>query len=160
MRGNSNSVPARKCRICIREKYKCRNLSTPKKLVSLAKLAAEFGYNAEHLRQLAVQKRLRAWLISDAMWVTTRQNLVEYMDSRKATGRRRARLNCANLPPARAKINSAPGFPDLSGINSDMLLDHAGNIVAEGFFPHTVTLQIESFENRENRGFFALSEFS
>jgi hypothetical protein len=62
----------------------------PEKLVSLAKLAAEFGYNAEHLRQLAVQKRLRAWLISDAMWVTTRQNLVEYMDSRKPTGRRRA----------------------------------------------------------------------
>ena len=65
-------------------------LVDPEKLVSLAELAAEFGYNAEHLRQLAVQKRLRAWLISDAMWVTTRQNLVAYMDCRKATGRRRA----------------------------------------------------------------------
>ena len=62
----------------------------PEKLISLAQLAQEFGYNAEHLRQLAVQKRLRAWLISGAMWVTTRQHLVEYMESRKSTGRRRA----------------------------------------------------------------------
>ena len=62
----------------------------PAKLVSFAQLAKEFGYNAEHLRQLAVQKRLRAWLIGGAMWVTTREALAEYMKSRNPTGRRRA----------------------------------------------------------------------
>ena len=62
----------------------------PAKLVSLAQLAKEFGYNGEHLRQLAVQKRLRAWLIGNAMWVTTREHLAAYMKSRKPTGRRRS----------------------------------------------------------------------
>lgn len=61
----------------------------PAKLVSFTQLAKEYGYNAEHLRQLAVQKRLRAWLIGNAMWVTTREHLVDYMKSRKPTGRRR-----------------------------------------------------------------------
>ena len=63
-------------------------LVDPKDLVSFTQLAQEFGYNAEHLRQLAVQKRLRAWLIGGAMWVTTRENLEEYMQSRKRAGRR------------------------------------------------------------------------
>ena len=63
-------------------------LIDPKNLVSFTQLAAEYGYNAEHLRQLAVQKKLRAWLIGGAMWVTTRENLDTYMKSRKRAGRR------------------------------------------------------------------------
>ena len=61
----------------------------PEKLVTFTQLANEYGYNAEHLRKLAVEGRLRAWLIGGAMWVTTREHLAEYMKSRKPTGRRR-----------------------------------------------------------------------
>jgi hypothetical protein len=60
----------------------------PAKLVSFTQLAKEFGYNAEHLRQLAVQGKLHAWLIGGAMWITTREHLESYMKTRNRTGRR------------------------------------------------------------------------
>ena len=72
-------------------------LIDPELLLSLNELAREFGYNAEHLRQLAVQKRLRAWLIGGAMWVTTRAHLAAYMQTRKPAGRR----------PAQAKTSAS-----------------------------------------------------
>lgn len=74
----------------------------PEKLVSFTQLATEYGYNAEHLRQLAVQKRLHAWLIGGAMWVTTREHLETYMKTRKRAGRR-LKSEVGKLPKKTAK---------------------------------------------------------
>ena len=61
------------------------------KLVGLTDLATEFGYNAEHLRQMAVAKRLKAYCVAGA-WLTTREWMREYMQQRKTEGWPRRRL--------------------------------------------------------------------
>jgi hypothetical protein len=58
----------------------------PTQLVTLAALAAQYQYNPEHLRQVAVAGRLRAWLVSDTVWITTRANFEEYLRSRRPPG--------------------------------------------------------------------------
>ena len=55
------------------------------KLVGLAELAREFGYNAEHLRQVAVTGKLRAVLVG-GVWISTRDWMMEYMKDRKTEG--------------------------------------------------------------------------
>ncbi|HEY3323664.1 MAG TPA: hypothetical protein VGP72_24635 [Planctomycetota bacterium] len=60
----------------------------PNKLVTLADAAHHYGYNPEHLRQVAVTGRLKAWLISETVWMTTRELLEQYIKSRKPAGRK------------------------------------------------------------------------
>jgi len=60
----------------------------PTKLITLAALAAEHDYNPEHLRQVAVAGRLKAWLVSDTVWLTTRADFARYLASRKPPGRK------------------------------------------------------------------------
>ena len=60
-------------------------LIDPEKLIGLTDAAREFGYNAEHLRQLVVQGKIKAWRVAGA-WITTRENVLEYMRSRKSEG--------------------------------------------------------------------------
>jgi hypothetical protein len=52
---------------------------------SLQKLAKEYGYHAEYLRQLAAKGRLRARLIGHS-WMATRADLEDYMRSRQTKG--------------------------------------------------------------------------
>ncbi|HEY3325180.1 MAG TPA: hypothetical protein VGP72_32300 [Planctomycetota bacterium] len=60
----------------------------PNNLVTLAHVAKEFGYNPEHLRQVAVTGRLKAWFISETVWLTTRDLLQQYIQSRRPAGRK------------------------------------------------------------------------
>lgn len=61
------------------------SLIDPDDLIGLTDLARELGYNGEHLRKLAVEKKLTAWLVG-GIWITTRKNLIEYMRSRQTEG--------------------------------------------------------------------------
>ena len=60
-------------------------LVDPNDLRGLTDLAKEFGYNAEHLRQMMMAGKIKAWRVANA-WVTTRAHLLEYMESRKTEG--------------------------------------------------------------------------
>lgn len=58
----------------------------PDKLVSLPKIANEYGYNSKHLSRLASEGKLRAWLVGHS-WVTVREEMEVYLKSNPAPGR-------------------------------------------------------------------------
>ena len=60
-------------------------LVDPKMLIGLTDAAREFHYNAEHLRQLVVQGKIKAWRVAGA-WITTREHVLQYMQARKTEG--------------------------------------------------------------------------
>ena len=62
------------------------DLVDPKKLVTLQQAADEFGYTAEHLRVLATEGRLEAWLVG-AYWITTREAVRSYIKHSRPPGR-------------------------------------------------------------------------
>lgn len=61
-------------------------LVDPSKLITLQQAAEEFGYSAEHLRVLAVEGRLEAWLVG-AYWITTREAVLYYKKHSRPRGR-------------------------------------------------------------------------
>ena len=69
-----------------------RTLIDPRDLISLADAGREYGYNAEHLRQMAANGRLQAWCVAKN-WVTTRNSMKKFMASLQKTGRPRMHSN-------------------------------------------------------------------
>ena len=61
-------------------------LIDPRTLITLKAAAKLYDYNPEHLRQVAVTGRMKAWFVSHTVWVTTSEHLQEYIRSRKQTG--------------------------------------------------------------------------
>ncbi len=58
-------------------------------LISLADAASIYGFTPDHLRHLAQKKRLEAQKIG-GVWLTTRANVEEYIESRQRRGAYRA----------------------------------------------------------------------
>ena len=54
-------------------------------LISLADAASIYGFTPDHLRHLAHRKRLKAKKIG-GVWLTTRANVEEYIESRQKRG--------------------------------------------------------------------------
>ncbi|WP_420645033.1 helix-turn-helix domain-containing protein [Candidatus Leptofilum sp.] len=54
-------------------------------LISLADAASIYGFSHDYLRHLALRKRLKAQKIG-GIWLTTRDNVEEYITSRQRRG--------------------------------------------------------------------------
>jgi excisionase family DNA binding protein len=59
--------------------------SLPDALISLSEAAALYGFDQDYLRQLVHRQRLRAKKVGRD-WLTTRQDMEDYIASRKKTG--------------------------------------------------------------------------
>ena len=58
----------------------------PEKLVSLPKLAKEFGYSHTQIKRLVAEKRIEAWLVAGT-WLTTREKFRKYVKTKRKPGR-------------------------------------------------------------------------
>ena len=62
-------------------------LIDPEHLRSLTDLGQQYGLDGEHLRQVAVAGRLKAWRVGHT-WITTAAHLEAYLASRRPAGRK------------------------------------------------------------------------
>ena len=58
-------------------------------LVSMPQVAPEYGYNPDHLRRLAVKKKIKGAHFIGGSWLTTRRALEEYRSAKVPFGRPR-----------------------------------------------------------------------
>jgi len=57
----------------------------PEKLVSVAQMAAQFGYHPKYFSKLASEKKFKAWRIGN-IWVTTRESIESYIRTAPSPG--------------------------------------------------------------------------
>ncbi len=62
-------------------------LVDPEKLISVAQVAHEYGYNARYLSRAASEGKFKSWYVAST-WVTTRELLEEYIRTAPPAGRR------------------------------------------------------------------------
>lgn len=65
------------------------------RLISLAEAADRYGFNADYLRQLSIRGRLKAQKIGK-FWVTTPNDVEEFIRSRQERGAFRADIEIHN----------------------------------------------------------------
>ncbi len=65
------------------------------RLISLSDAASIYGFSADYLRNLAQKQRLKSQKIG-GIWLTTRADVKEYIESRQKRGAYREDINSEN----------------------------------------------------------------